>query len=192
MLRHAYEKRFKRSMDQTVQGELSFKTKDAFNIALQGRWQDNGYVDHNMVQSDVHQLGSAFRLGFTDEMLIASIIFARSPKYLQALTGAFQQAHGKTLVGQIEKHFTGHLQDALVHAAKAGLDGTGVLRDAEALEAAMAGAGTKVRTLADCTLIPADMCDVGSAAGLSDSQGTLGTASLRGHQAGLSGAVQDL
>jgi hypothetical protein len=57
-------------MDQVVQGELSLKTKDGFNIALQGRWADNGYVDHNMIQSDVHQLGSAFRMGFTDEMLV--------------------------------------------------------------------------------------------------------------------------
>ena len=70
MLRHAYEKRFKRSMDQTVEGELSFKTKDGFNIALQGRWADNGYVDHNMIHSDVHQLGSSLRMGFTDEMLV--------------------------------------------------------------------------------------------------------------------------
>lgn len=70
MLRHAYEKRFKRSMNQVVKGELSFKTKDAFNIALQGRWQDNGVVDHTMVQSDVHRLGSAFRMGYTDEMLM--------------------------------------------------------------------------------------------------------------------------
>lgn len=67
--------------------------------------------------------------------------------YLQALSAAFKQAHGKSLVGQIEQHFSGHLQDALVHAAKAGIDGTGVMRDAELLEAAMSGMGTKVSAL---------------------------------------------
>lgn len=44
---------------------------------------------------------------------------------------------------QIQRHFSGHLQDALLHAVEAGKDGTGVQRDADLLEAAMSGMGTK-------------------------------------------------
>lgn len=64
------------------------------------------------------------------------------------------------MVGQIEKHFSGHLQDALVHAAKAGLDGRGIVRDAELLESAMAGAGTKVGIFASEKYSQADACDI--------------------------------
>ena len=63
--------------------------------------------------------------------------------YLQALCSAFQAAHGHSLSQQIKRHFTGHLEEALVHAVDAGKDGTGVIRDAELLEAAMSGMGTK-------------------------------------------------
>lgn len=124
------------------------KTRDAFNIALQGRWEDNGYVDHQRISRDVHELGSAMRLGFTDELLVCSIIFCRSPIYRQALCAAFKQAHGKSLTNQIKTHFNFHMKDALLYAVEGGKrDGTGAWRDAKMLEKAMAGAGTKDQQL---------------------------------------------
>jgi len=144
LLRAAYEKRFKRSFDQMIAGELSLKTKDAFNIALQGRHQDNGYVDPNMLNHDVQQLANNMRLGFTDEMLVCSIIFARSPVYLQALCNQFKQSQRSSLTKQLKQHFSGHLQDALLYAVEGGKrDPQGIWRDAKMLEKAMSGAGTK-------------------------------------------------
>ena len=76
ILRAAYEHKYKRSMDHMIQGELSMKTLDAFNIALQGRWQDNGYVDQFMLQRDINDLGSSLRTGFTDECSCAAFYTA--------------------------------------------------------------------------------------------------------------------
>lgn len=128
MLRAAYQKAYNASLDQVVAGELSLKTKDAFNIILQGRWQDNGFVDPSMVQNDVHQLSSNMRLGQTDEILMCvklgkiyqisqqesrshydrcSIVFARSPVYLQALCQAYRQTTREPLTKAVRHHFTG-------------------------------------------------------------------------------------
>lgn len=144
MLRAAYEKRFRSSFDQMVAGELSFKTKDAFMIALQGRWEDNGHVDPNMLHHDVSQLANNMRLGFTDELLVCSIIFRRSPTYIQALCNQFKASQRSSLTKQIKQHFSGHLQDALLYAVEGGKrDPQGIWRDAKMLEKAMAGVGTK-------------------------------------------------
>lgn len=70
LLRAAYERRYHKSMDKEVLDDLSFKTKDAFAIALQGRWQDGGFVQHDLIQRDLQDLIPAFRLGFTNEMLM--------------------------------------------------------------------------------------------------------------------------
>jgi annexin A7/11 len=70
MLREAYKKEYNRSMDQDVLDDLSLKTKDAFTMVLNGQWHDNGCVDINFVQRDVQDLIPAFRLGFTNEMLM--------------------------------------------------------------------------------------------------------------------------
>jgi annexin A7/11 len=48
------------------------------------------------------------------------------------------------LTRRIHSEFSGHMQDALLHIARRfEADGDGILRDAEMLEAAMAGMGTK-------------------------------------------------
>lgn len=70
LLRAAYEKRFHKSMDKEVLDDLSFKTRDAFAIVLQGRWQDGGYVQQDLIERDLQDLLPAFRLGFTNEMLM--------------------------------------------------------------------------------------------------------------------------
>jgi len=144
MLRAAYEKRFHKSFDQMIAGELSFKTKDAFMIALQGQWEDNGFVDPNKLRADVANLANHMRLGFTDEMLVASIIFRRSPTYLHALCAQFKSSQRSSLTKQIKQHFSGHLEQALLYAVEGGKrDTQGIWRDAKMLEKAMAGAGTK-------------------------------------------------
>lgn len=57
-------------MDKEVLDDLSFKTRDAFAIVLQGRWQDGGYVQQDLIERDLQDLLPAFRLGFTNEMLM--------------------------------------------------------------------------------------------------------------------------
>lgn len=50
----------------------------------------------------------------------------------------------RLFINRVKSEFSGHMRDALYHIArKFEADGDGVLRDAELLEAAMAGMGTK-------------------------------------------------
>jgi annexin A7/11 len=73
----------------------------------------------------------------------SSIIFARSPTHLKALTEQFKLRNGKSLTNQIKQHFSGHLQEALLFAVEGGKrDGLGIWRDAKRLHQAMKGAGT--------------------------------------------------
>lgn len=70
LLRHAFAKKYNKSLDKEVLDDLSFKTKDAFAIILQGRWLDNGQVQPHLIEQDLNELLPAFRLGFTNEMLM--------------------------------------------------------------------------------------------------------------------------
>ena len=138
-----------KSFDQTISDELSFKTKQAFSIALQGRWLDNGSVpvDPAALQRDVSSLKNA--LNGSEEMLVCSILFARSPVFIQALTAEYKKVNKRaSLTHMIKSVFSGHLKEALLFAVEGGKhDGTGVWRDAKRLEKSMAGMGTDERSL---------------------------------------------
>jgi annexin A7/11 len=105
-------------MDSVVRGELSMKTQRAFEIVLQGRWEEGTL--QTRIDKDVHDLAGAMRTGCTDEMLVCSILFTRSPTYLASLSAAFQDHTKKTLEKVIKDNFQGHLESALVFAAKGG------------------------------------------------------------------------
>lgn len=70
LLRHAFGQRYNKALDKEVLDDLSLKTKDGFAIVLQGRWLDNGQVQPQLIEKDLRELLPAFRLGFTNEMLM--------------------------------------------------------------------------------------------------------------------------
>lgn len=81
LLRTAYTAATHRALDATVESELSFKTKQAFSVALMGDWRDSpggdlaagpagGPVNEAMVKADVDQLKGAMRGVDDDEVLV--------------------------------------------------------------------------------------------------------------------------
>lgn len=116
-----------------------------FNMALAGTRDESPQVNYQQVNNDVKSLHSAGtgRLG-TDEITICGILLQRSNAHLAALAQAYQSMYRKSLSGAIASEFSGHMKDGLLFVARfAEGDGQGVQRDAELLEAAMSGAGTK-------------------------------------------------
>lgn len=116
-----------------------------FNMALTGTRDESPYVNDQQVQQDVDALYRAGpgKVG-TDEIAICGILLQRSNAHLAAIARAFPARHRKSLTVMIESEFSGHMRDGLLHIAGfAENDGDGVYRDANLLEAAMKGLGTK-------------------------------------------------
>lgn len=145
LLKEGFKRVYNKDLIQTVRGELSMKTERMFNMALSGTRDESPYVNHQAVQQDVETLYRAGpgKIG-TDEIAICGILLSRSDAHLQAIAQQFPQRHRVTLSHMIKSEFSGHMADALLYIAeKFEADGQGVNRDANMLERAMAGAGTK-------------------------------------------------
>ncbi|KAK4700219.1 hypothetical protein P7C70_g6028, partial [Phenoliferia sp. Uapishka_3] len=146
-------------LDSAVEGELSFKTKRAFAVAMMGDWRDTpggdlasgpsgGPVNEGFVMQDYEQLKHAMSGVNDDEILVASIVFARSPNHLQRLQQVYKAHTHKSLTHKVKANFTGHLQNALLFALEGGKkDNVGAWRDAKRIHKAMDGMGTDDKML---------------------------------------------
>ena len=144
-LKQAYKATYNKDMEKVVEGELSFKTKRLFTMAMQGvRQEDNVPVDPHLVEADVRELYNAAKGAGTDEIKICGILCQRSGPHLAAVAQRYQQQHRKPLSKMVLSEFSGHMEDALRFIAEgAENDGRGVTRDARLIEESMKGMGTK-------------------------------------------------
>ncbi|KAK4700220.1 hypothetical protein P7C70_g6029, partial [Phenoliferia sp. Uapishka_3] len=141
-------------LEETVAGELSSKTKTAFAVALMGDWKDTpggdlasgpsgAPVNEGFVMQDFEKLKNAMSVVNDDEILVASIIFARSPNHLQRLQQVYKASTKTSLTHKIKSNFNGHLQKAFLFALEGGKkDNVGAWRDAKRIYKAMDGMGT--------------------------------------------------
>ncbi|CDR87406.1 related to annexin XIV [Sporisorium scitamineum] len=150
ILKQAYRATYGQDMEKVVEGELSFKTKRMFVMAMQGvRQQDNIPVDQRAVEADVAALHNAARGAGTDEIAICGILVQRSGPHLAAVAQAYQHHHKRPLSKMIDSEFSGHMKNALRYIVDgAEQDGQGITRDARLLEDSMKGMGTKDERLA--------------------------------------------
>lgn len=143
-MKYAYEQKYHRSLQVAVQGDLSMKTERMFNMALTAR-RDEEYLplDHARVQADVHTLygASAGKTMGTDEITVCGLLLSRSDNHLRAVAQGYAAAHRKTVPEMIRAEFSGHMKEALLHVVDGAMDKAA--RDANLLEDAMRGAGTK-------------------------------------------------
>lgn len=145
LMKEAYQRTYGKDLTQVVRGELSMKTERLFMMALAGTRDENPVVNGQMVEQDVQQLWRAGegRMG-TDEIAICSILTQRSDAHLIALAQSYHAKHRHTLSQAIQREFSGHMHDALYLIAKSHESPhAGVEFQAEMLESAMSGAGTK-------------------------------------------------
>ncbi|KAF8333525.1 uncharacterized protein EI90DRAFT_568338 [Cantharellus anzutake] len=155
-LKGAYERKHRRSLQSTVEGELSLDTKRLFNIALSANRDEsdtgnpNYQPDPARVNQDVQTIKN-YR-GYGDSMLVCNIILNSNRSHLAAVAQGVLHATKRTIQRHIQSAFSGHMEQALLYV----LDGIsttpgpppegkvyGVERDAGLLVQAMKGLGTK-------------------------------------------------
>uniref|UniRef100_A0A4W5JMD1 Annexin n=1 Tax=Hucho hucho TaxID=62062 RepID=A0A4W5JMD1_9TELE len=141
---------YKHEYGKTLEDSISNDTSGHFRRLLvslcQGNRDEREQVDINMAKQDAQKLYAAGenKVG-TDESQFNAILCARSKPHLRAVFNEYQQMCGRDIVKSICREMSGDVEDGMVAVVKC-------IRNtpeyfAERLHKAMAGAGTKDRTL---------------------------------------------
>ncbi|KAI9375502.1 hypothetical protein BJX61DRAFT_130495 [Aspergillus egyptiacus] len=138
-----YERTYRRSLQKDVEDDLSFKTRTLFSLVLRAaRKDESAPVDYHAMQTEAQNIHSATAARIVNNADEVSALFARSSdNELRALNQAFSERYHTSLETHIEKEFSGHMKDALLHMLRTALDPA--MRDAVLLEECMKGMGTK-------------------------------------------------
>ncbi|KAL2001579.1 hypothetical protein VTN02DRAFT_1558 [Thermoascus thermophilus] len=146
-IKEAYAQRYGgHSLPRDVRDDLSFKTAELFAMVLEGRRREESVpVDPQSVEADartIHDAPAGGVLGKKKDTTAVCHIFARSSNAeLRAIDATFAARFGRPLETHLEKHFSGHMKQALVHMLRSAVDPA--RRDALLLEESMKGAGTQ-------------------------------------------------
>ncbi|KAK5657774.1 hypothetical protein OQA88_2847 [Cercophora sp. LCS_1] len=142
-IKSEYHRVFRHRLEDDVRGDLSMKTERHFMIVLGAqRAEDSAPVVQADIDRDVGDLYTATegKVG-TDEIKVCSILSTRNDNQIRAIAYTYQQRYARNLEEVIRKEFSGHMEDALLHQLRQGLDK--YMHQAQLLEDAMAGMGTK-------------------------------------------------
>ena len=142
-----YHQLYSKRLDTDVRNDLSMKTADLFAMVLAAnRAEDVAPVDPARVERDVDELYRCTegRTG-TDQPPVCRILTERSAGQLRAVAQAYERKYRRGLEDVVLKEFSGHMRQALRHIVARATDPA--RHDAEMLEEAMRGAGTKDRAL---------------------------------------------
>ncbi|KAL2019297.1 hypothetical protein VTK56DRAFT_9764 [Thermocarpiscus australiensis] len=142
-IKSEYQRTFHRRLEDDVRGDLSMKTERHFMIVLGAqRAEDAAPVVKAEIDRDVNDLYNATegKIG-TDEMKVCSILSTRNDNQIRAIAYEYQQKYARSLEDVIRKEFSGHMEEALLFQLRHGVDI--YMHQAQLLEDAMAGAGTK-------------------------------------------------
>lgn len=147
-IKAAYQHHYRRSLESDVRNDLSLKTERLFTIVLAAsRAEESAPVYPQQVDQDVaelHRATEGTKMG-TDQMTVCSILSQRSDGQIRAVAHAYQQRYHRELSQVLAKEFSGHMKDALLRMLGCGEDRAKA--DAQNLEDAMRGAGTKDQLL---------------------------------------------
>ena len=142
-IKQAYHETFRRSLESDVKGDLSMKTERLFDMVMQAtRNEESSPIISSDLDRDCNELHRATdgKIG-TDELQVCSVISHRSDGQLRAIAQMYQQKYSTTLQKIIEREFSGHMKEALLLMVNRATDPA--MTEAELLEAAMKGMGTK-------------------------------------------------
>ena len=146
-IKQYYQQKYRKSLESDVKGDLSMKTERLFDMVLSARRNEESTpVNHQQVEQDVQDIYRATegRAG-ADQLIVCQIMSQRSNGQIRAIGASYKQKYHRTLQQVFEREFSGHMKDALVFMAGVGEDPA--KNDADMLNAAMAGAGTKDQAL---------------------------------------------
>ena len=138
-----YQHLFKRSLESDLRGDLSAATEQMFVMVVSARRsEDSAPVMPQQIDVDVAELQRA--VGSTmskDAVHACQILTSRSDAQLRAIAQTYHQKFAKSLESVVKDRFSGHMKDALLLILARATNR--VQSDAEQLEAAMAGLGTR-------------------------------------------------
>jgi annexin A7/11 len=139
----AYHRTYHRQLSQDVQDDLSFKTAELFkNVLRAARNEDSVPLNPHAIEAEVRTLHDSTAARMVNNVSEVTGIFARSSNAeLREIDRAFQARYHTPLDKHVEKEFSGHMEDALLHMLRSATDPA--MRDAILLEECMAGMGTK-------------------------------------------------
>ncbi|KAF7118578.1 hypothetical protein CNMCM5793_008112 [Aspergillus hiratsukae] len=142
-IKSTYEHTFHRSLQKDVEADLSFKTLSLFSLVLRAdRHEDSYPINPQAIEQDARAIHAATSGRVVNNVDEVCAIFARaSDPELRAISQAFTNRYNLSLESHIEKEFSGHMKDALLHTLRTALDPA--MRDAQLLEDCMKGMGTK-------------------------------------------------
>lgn len=145
-IKQAYHTTYHRSLEDAVRGDLSLKTEQMFMMILAATRQEESApvipqnVDHDV--AELHRATEARGVAQgADQLTVCSILANRSDGQIRAVAQAYEHKFRVPLEKTIVKHFSGHMEQALVQCVRSGADRA--MRDALLMEDAMAGPGTK-------------------------------------------------
>lgn len=142
-IKQRYQQLYKRSLESDVRGDLSMKTERMFMMVLEAKRPGEGaIVNPQEVDRDVQELYRCTegKTG-TDQLPVCHIMTHRSKGQIRAIAQAYKAKYHRSLDEVFRKEFSGHMEEALRFILKGGEDPA--KHDADLLEEAMAGAGTK-------------------------------------------------
>lgn len=142
-IKEAYQKTYHRPLEHDVRGDLSAKTQRMYEMILSAtRQEESAPVLPQSVDADVTELYRATeaKVG-TEQLTVCAILTNRSDGQIRAIAQAYEHKYRRPLEKVLVNEFAGHMEQALVQMVRCGADRT--MRDAIALEDAMAGMGTK-------------------------------------------------
>lgn len=141
-IKQAYQREYRRSLEQDVRDDLSAKTERMFSMILSAsRQEDSAPVIPQSIDADVSEIHRATeaRVG-AEQLTVCSILTNRSDPQIRAIALAYEHKYRRSLEKVLVADFSGHMEQALVQMVQCGADRA--MRDAINLEHAMAGAGT--------------------------------------------------
>ncbi|KAL1884471.1 hypothetical protein Plec18167_002059 [Paecilomyces lecythidis] len=142
-IKSAYHHKYNRSLQKDVEDDLSAKTKELFtSVIIANRHEESIPIDPSRIESEARTIHSATAGRIINNVTEVCTIFAKaSDTELRAINHAFQARYNSSLEKHIEKEFSGHMKDALLHMLRTATDPA--MRDALLLDECMKGAGTK-------------------------------------------------
>lgn len=142
-IKSAYQLKYNRSLSKDVEDDLSFKTQTLFRVILSATRHEEWYtVPSAQAEAEARTIHDSTSARLVNDVTEVCSIFAHaSDNELRAINHAFQARYHTSLEKHIAKEFSGHMKDALLRMLQTATDPA--MRDAEALEDCMKGAGTK-------------------------------------------------
>lgn len=141
-----YKTEYGKSLEDAISGDTSGHFRRLLISLCQGNRDERENVDISLAKQDAQKLYAAGenKVG-TDESQFNAILCARSKPHLRAVFHEYQQMCGRDIEKSVCREMSGSVEDGMVAVVKCMKNPAAFF--AERLHKAMAGAGTKDRTL---------------------------------------------